>query len=235
MSVSSNMIPKILGLYDDELFLSHYESGNNGKFIARDSLSNIHHSGGALEYHPTLANVIKNTNGHVFTGGSFEFEWSWDEGTIPESDVDAYLNLFNSDNINPHFTMHKDYANNRIIGNLLVPNDKIDNWTSNYIKWHIAAPRAKCTFTSDGSEIICVTRLNGSFNKYNFDQRTIESNAELTIERPDCEVCYLLFTDHLAKVGSNSLLKGKLYKLTSESIIVNNPSPNRVRILRYYK
>lgn len=236
MSFESNMIPKVLGLYDDELLLSHYESGNKNKFISRDSLSSMHHSGGAPEYHPTIPNVIKNTNGHIFVNGSFQFEWEWDAGTIAEFDVDAYLSLFNSENINPHFTIVKDFANNKLIGNLLIPNDQIDNWISHYIRWHIGAPRAKCTFTSDQSEIICVTRLNGSFSKYSFDQRTIEAGATLQIDKPDCETCYVLFTDHLYKAGStNLLMKGKLYKLTSSSISVNNPATGRVRILRYYK
>jgi hypothetical protein len=236
MSVSSNMMPKILGLYDDELLLSHYGPGNQGKFIARDSLSNMHHSSTALEYHPTLSNIIRNTNGHVFVNGSFQFEWSWDAGAIAEADVDAYLNLFNSENINPHFTLQKDYTNNRIIGNLLAPNDRIDNWISMYIKWHIAAPRAKCTFMSEDSEIICVTRLNGSFSKYSFDQKTIEAGATLQVDRPTCETCYVLFTDHLYKAESTMLLmKNKMYKLTSNNITVANPSSSRIRILRYYK
>lgn len=236
MSVSSNMMPKILGLYDDELLLSHYAPGNKNGFIERDSLSNMHHSSTTLEYHPTLSNVIKNTNGHVFVNGSFQFEWSWDAGAIPEADVDAYLNLFNSENINPHFTLEKDYANNRIIGNLLTPNDRIDNWVSMYIRWHIAAPRAKCTFMSDESEIVCVTRLNGSFNKYSFDQKTIEPDVTLEIDRPTCTTCYVLFTDHLYKAGSTTLLmKNKLYKLSSANIGVMNPSNSRIRILRYYK
>lgn len=236
MTVESNMIPKILGLYDDELLLSHYESGNKNRFISRDSLSNVHHSGGSLEYHPTIPNVIKNTNGHVFVNGSFQFEWEWDSGTISESDVDAYIDLFNSENLNPHFTLTKDFANNKIVGNLSVPNDRIDNWVSNYIRWHIAAPRAKCTFTSDESEILCVTRLNGTFNQYKFEQRTIESGQTLEIERPDCNVCYVMFTDLLTKAGTVMvLMSAKMFKLVNPSISVTNNNPYRVRILRYYK
>lgn len=236
MAFESNIKPKILGIYDDELFVTHFESGNNGKYLMRNSLTNMHHSGGTPEYHPTLSNVVKNTNGHVFVNGSFQFEWSWDPGTISEIDVDSYLNLVNGENINPHFSLEKDYDNNRLLGNLLIPNDRIDNWVSMYIKWHIAAPRAKCTFTSEESEIICVTRLNGSFSKYSFDQKTIEPNETLQIDKPDCEVCYIMFTDHLYKSDSTAMLmKNKMYKLTSTSININNPSTSRIRILRYYK
>jgi len=236
MAFESNMIAKVLGLYDNELLLSHYEAGNNGKFMARDSLSSMHHSGGAPEYHSTIPNVIKNTNGHIFVNGSFRFEWEWDAGTIAESDVDSYLNLFNSENINPHFTITKDFANHKLIGNLDIPNDRIDNWMSNYISWHIAAPRAKCTFTSDESEIVCVTRINNTFDQYSFDQRTVEPGESLEIQRPNCTSCYVMFTDLLLKTGTDvALMRTKMYKLINPSISVTNNNSSRVRILRYYK
>jgi hypothetical protein len=236
MAFEANMTAKILGLYDNELLLSHYEAGNKDKFISRDSLSNMHQSGGTPEPHPTIPNVIKNTNGHIFINGSFRFEWEWNVGTIPESDVDAYLNLFSSENLNPHFTITKDFANNKLIGNLLIPNDRIDNWVSNYIRWHIAAPRAKCTFTSDESEIVCVTRINNTFNQYSFDQRTVEAGQTLEIERPNCNTCYVMFTDLLLKTGTDvALMRTKMYKLVNPSISVTNNNSSRVRILRYYK
>jgi hypothetical protein len=236
MAFESNIIPKILGMYDEELLLSHFEPNNKGKYMARDTLANMHHSGGAPEYHPTIPNVIKNTNGHVFINGSFKFEWEWEPGSISESDVDSYLDLFSSQNLNPHFTIAKHYSENKLIGNLSIPNDVISSWTSNYIQWHIAAPKAKCTFTSDESEIVCVTRLNGSFNQYSFDQKTIESGETVELSKPNCTTCYLLFTDHVVKTGTSTvLMRIKLYKLVNQSIFVTNINESRVRVLRYYK
>ena len=38
MAFESNMVAKILGLYEDELLLSQYEPGNSGKYIMIKSL-----------------------------------------------------------------------------------------------------------------------------------------------------------------------------------------------------
>lgn len=238
MAFESNMIAKILGLYDDELLLSHFEPGNNGKYIGRDSLSNIHHSGGSPEYHPSIQNVVKNTNGHVFLNGTFIFEWEWEPGTISEANVDEYITLFNSDNINSNYTLTKDFANNKLIGNLSISDGVplMSNWSSIQMRWMLAAPKSKCTFTSNDSEVICVSRLNGVYPLYTFEQRTIEGGETLEIQKPDCTSCYVMFTDHLLKAeNSMVLMKAKLYKLSNPSITLTNPGPNRARILRYYK
>lgn len=238
MAFETSMTSKVLGLYDDELLLSHFEPGNNGNFIARDSLLNIHHSGGNPEAHPTLANVVKNTNGHVLVNGTFRFDWEWEPGTISETDVDEYLNWFNSTNNNPNYVMQKDIGNNKLIGNISISAGvpSITNWSNIQTNWILAAPKAKCTFTSDESEIICVSRLNGTYGDYTFEQRTIESGETVEIYKPDCTACYVMFTDHLLKAETTLILmKGKLFKLVNPSIRLTNAGPTRTRILRYYK
>lgn len=236
MAFESNITPKILGLYDDELLVSHFEPGNNGKYMARDNLANMHHSGGSPEAHPTLAKVVKNTTGHAYINGSFRFEWEWDAGYITEVELDAYIEFFNSTNTNVNYTLEKDFANNKLIGTLVNTKPQTNDWTNLQTQWVLSAPKAKCIFTSDESELICVTRMNNSYSSYTFEQRTIEGNETLEVQRPSSSVCYVLFTDHMLKANTpTTLMKNKLYKLTNPSISLTNPGPTRAKILRYYK
>lgn len=236
MAFESNIKPKILGIYDDELYLTHFESGNNGKYLMRDSLTNMHHSGGTPEAHPTLPKVVKNTTGHAYINGSFTFEWEWNPGFITETELDDYINFFNLQNTNTNYTLQKDFANNKLIGTLSDCKPLTNDWSNLQTQWVLAAPKAKCTFTSDESEVICVTRLNGSYSSYTFEQKTIEANETVEIQRPDCTVCYVLFTDHLLKTGTPTILmKNKLYKLSNPSITLTNPGTTRAKILRYFK
>lgn len=234
MSLFSNNTPVLIGVYDDELSVTHFTPNNKGKILGRDSLENVHHAGGDPENHPTLPNVMRNTSGHVFLHGSFTFEWEWPEGLIAEKEIDDYIDLVTNIPLPMEypFTIIKD--TNKLIMQLPDANFRIPEWMRQPTPWHPKAPIAKIVSESDESEFVCVTRLNGSYNLYTFEQRTIESNESLVLSRPDCEVCYLMFSDHVAK-GSQILLSKKLYKMTSETLEVLNNQINRVRILRYYK
>lgn len=232
MAFFSNYHPTIIGVYDSELYVSHFEPNSNGKVLGRDSLENVHHSGGNPENHPTLSNVIKNTNGHVFLNGSFTFEWEWPEGDVTEQEIDAYLDLVSSLPASTLFTSEKD--TNKVTMTLADANFEIPDWIGQPMPWHPKAPVAKLTATSDESEFVCVSRLNNTFNTYTFEQRTIEPGETLALTRPDCDTCYFMFSNHVLK-GSQVLLSKKLYKVTSQSLEITNNQPNRIRILRYYK
>jgi hypothetical protein len=233
MSFFSNYHPILLGVYDNELLISHFQSNNNGKVLGRDSLENMHHAGGSPELHPTLPNVIKNTNGHVFLAGSFQFEWRWDPADVSEEDVDNYITLLQSQ-IPPEATIIKDVDNSTIMMTLSDSNYHIPQWTGRLIDWHPKVPYAKITNTSDDSEFICVTRLNGTYHEYDFDQITVEPNESLEIVRPTCEKCFVVVSGDVA-TGQKNLTKYKMYKLTSSSIEITNNGDQRIRVLRYTK
>jgi hypothetical protein len=233
MSFFSNYHPILLGVYDNELLISHFPSNNNGKVLGRDSLENMHHAGGSPELHPTLPNVIKNTNGHIFLAGSFQFEWRWDPADVSEEDVDNYITLLQSQ-IPPEATIIKDVDNSTIMMTLSDSNYYIPQWTGRLIDWHPKVPYAKITNTSDDSEFICVTRLNGAYHEYDFDQITVEPNESLEIARPTCEKCFVVFSGDVA-AGQKNLTKYKMYKLTSSSIEITNNGDQRIRVLRYTK
>lgn len=231
MAFESNMVAKILGLYDDELFLSHFEPGNNGKYIMRDNIANAHHSGGALTSHPTLPNVVSCFNGHLFLNGTIKVEWEWEPEQISEAEIDAYLA-----EVAPtlsQYTFTKDIANNKLHADVTTDWQSTE-WVNNHIKWQIASPKAKVTLNSDDAEIICVTRLNGSYSKYTFTNRTIEAGETIELTRPEVDSCFLLFSD-VVNSGDKALRSKRLYKFTSETLSITNNNAHRVKIVRYTK
>jgi hypothetical protein len=234
MAFFANYRPVLIGVYDNELSVSHFQPNNNGKMLGRDTLENMHHSGGQPELHPTLPNIVKNTNGHVFFKGSFVFEWEWNPNEISEEEIDAYINLVAPTIINPNVTFTKDLENNKLTMTMSDADMQVPTWTGKTIEWHPKASKAKLIATSDESEFICVTRLNGIYNDYTFDQITIEPNTSLKLVRPDCTTCYVLFSDHVAK-DTSVLLGKKMYKVSSTSLTVTNNQSQRIRVLRYYK
>jgi hypothetical protein len=224
--------PNLIGVYDNELMVSHFLPNNNGKIFGRDSLDNVHHSGGSPEDHPILSNVMKNTNGHVFLNGSFKFEWEWPEGDVTEQEIDDYRDLIANLPFASVYVVEK--ATNKVIITMANANFEIPDWSGHPMPWHPKAPFVKLTATSDESEFVCVSRLNGTFDTYTFEQRTIEPGETLTLTRPDCDTCYFMFSGHVLK-DTQVLLSKKLYKVTSESLEITNNQSDRIRILRYYK
>lgn len=233
MAFFSNHTPVLLGVYDNELSVSHFPPNNNGKTIGRDSLENTHHAAGSPELHPTLNNVIKNTNGHVFLEGSFQMEWRWDPEEVTAEDMTAYAALLESQ-APTGSTVTNDLDNHKILLDLPDGNFEVPEWSGQLVQWHPKAPYAKITNTSDDAEFICVTRLNGTFHQFVFEQKTMEPGETLTVDRPSCETCYVMFTGDVAK-GEAALLKNKLYKLTSPTTEITNNGAKRIKVLRYTK
>lgn len=231
MAFESNMVAKILGLYEDELLLSQYEPGNSGKYIMRNSIINAHHSNGSPPQHPTLSNVIGCFNGHIFLNGNIKVEWEWEPGQITETEIDNYISEIRP--TIPTYTFTKDIANNKLYADVTTDWHSND-WINNHIKWQIASPKAKVTLNSDDAELLCVTRLNGSYSKYTFMNRTIEPGETIELLRPETESCFLMFSDPV--VSDNKTLKSKrMYKLTSQTLSISNNNAKRVKILRYTK
>ena len=235
MAFFSNHTPVLLGVYDNELFVSHFTAENNGKILGRDSLENVHHSGGSPEFHPTLPVAIKNTSGHIYLAGTFTVTFEWPAGEVTEQDMDSYIELLAGYNIPPGvFDVTKDVSNNAIIVSMTDPQPAIADWSGYLTPWLPNAPKATLVSTSDASEFLCVTRANNTFSNYTFDQRTIESGDTLTVSRPESTLCFIIFTKDVS-VGGKTLTKNKAYKLTSNSIEVTNISSDRALVLRYYR
>lgn len=233
MAFFSSFHPQLIGVYDNELVVSYFSPGNNGKVLGRTALENMPHCDGVPENHPTLPNVIKNTNGHVFLAGSFEFEWRWDPEDVSEEDIDSYIALLQSQ-VPTEATITKDVANSTVTMTLSDSNYYIPQWSDRMIEWHPRATHAKITNTSDDSEFICVTRLNGVYHEYDFDQISVEPNESLEIIKPTCEKCFVMFSGDVV-TGQKNLTKHKMYKLASTSIEITNNSDKRIRVLRYTK
>jgi hypothetical protein len=234
MPLFSNHNPSLIGVYDNELSVSYFPPGNEGKVIGRDTLKNVHHSGGSPERHPTLTNVIRNTAGHVYIAGTFRIEFVWPAGDVTEREMDDYIDLIDSYKVpKGYFDVSKDFENNMIVVDMTQPNPPVTEWSSYLVPWLPAAPKVSLYNTSQDSEFICVTRLNGTYNDYTFDHRTIEVGDTLRVDRPKSSVCYVIFTQDV--MGSKRLISKKAYKLSSDEISITNDGTERVSVLRYYK
>lgn len=231
MAFESNIAPTIIGLYDQELLVSYFPPNNLGSYIKRTELENAHHTLNALNNHPTLSNVVNCFNGHVFLNGNIRVEWEWESNQISESDIDAYLN-----EIPPNFsnyTFTKNIAENKLYADIST-NWVSESWINNHLNWQIAAPKAKLILNSEDAAMLCVTRLNGTYSNYTFDNRTIEPNETITITRPDCEKCFLIFSKSLYS-NDKELKPLKMYKQVNSSLQVTNQNDSRVKIFRYIK
>lgn len=238
MAFFANYKPILIGSYDDELLVSHFPSLNNGKFMGRDSLENVHHAGGSPQLHPSIPNVMRNYLGHVHIKGTFQYVCEWPDGGITEDDIDQYIALIGSYNLPAgQWDVIKTGDVNKFIINFSAPIEPITEWSLNVaggVEWFPAAPKMTQYHTSDESEILCVTRLGDMFSRYAYDRRTIEPSEQYTIDRPTCEKCFVIFTEDVSS-GTKQLTSKKAYKLTSDSLTITNTSDKRVMIMRYYR
>lgn len=234
MAFFTNIQAELIGVYDNEISVTRFSAPVDSVY-GRDSLENVHHSGGAPQNHPTLTNVMKNTNGHVFLKGSYQFEWEWNPGDITEAEVDAYIAEVTPTFLNPILSFEKDMANNKLILAMSNTQERVYNdWTPQVVQWHLKTPKGTIKTTSDDCKFVCVTRMNNTYNDYTFHQITVEAGDSLEIVRPASTVCYVLFSHDVSKDGT-TLTGEKLYKLTSASLNITNNQADRLRILRYYK
>jgi len=233
MALFANHHPVLLGVYDNELSVALFQP-SVGQIYGRDTIENVHHAKGAPEDHPTLSNVIKNTNGHVFFKGAYQFEWEWNPGEVTEEEMDSYIAEVLPAIINPSVSFTKDVENNKLIMSMTSADMQVSGWAGQLVQWHPKAPKALIRSMSDDCQFVCVTRLNDTYNDYTFDQTTIEPGHTLEISRPDSSVCYVMFSDHVTK-DTTTLLSKKMYKMTSQTLSVTNNTQERVRVLRYYK
>lgn len=233
MAFFSSMNAELIGVYDNELSIALF-TPTTGQIYGRDSLQNVHHAKGAPENHPTLPNIIKNTNGHVFFKGSYQFEWEWNPGEVTEAEIDAYIAEVSPAIVNPSVSFTKDIVNNKLIMNMTSADMQVSDWTGQLVQWQPKAPKVLIRSMSDDCVFVCVTRLNNTYNDYTFDQTTIEPGQSLEITKPGCTICYVMFSDHVVK-NTTVLLGKKMYKMSSPSLSVTNDQTERVRVLRYYK
>lgn len=238
MAFFANYQPTLVGVYDNEISITHFQPNNNGKFIGRDSIENAHHSGGYPVFHPTLSNVIKNTVGHVYTHGTYEIVFEWPDGGVTEQEIDQYIALVDSYNLPAgRWDISKTDNPNIIKVNITNTMPQILEWSPNMIggvEWIPGASKITLYNRSDESEFVCVTRLEDLYSVYSYDCRTVEPNEQYTIDRPESEKCFIVFSEDVS-TEAKQLNRFKAYKLTSPTLNITNTSERRVLVMRYYR
>ena len=235
MAFFSNMRPSMIGAYDDELVIWHYPSGYPNGVIGRDSILDMQHGQRNPERHPDMPKVVKNKTGHVYFAGSFRVEFVWKDGQFEEKEVDDYIALINQfHSPNGYFDVTKDMANNKMILRIANTNPSIPEWRGYVIPWLLGTDVVAVYNDSEESEFLCITRLNGTFPLYTFEQRSIEPGETITVERPDCSKCYIIAIKDLMS-GEKTLTGKKVYNLVNDTLTLTNNGSERVLILRYYR
>jgi hypothetical protein len=220
-----------IGTYEDAIKLGYGIGIPSDRYIYRDDILDSIHHGRSPEYHPDKSYLIKNKNLNLILSGSWEFEWSWEEGDFTEEQIDTFMA---EPLIQPNATILKDFANNKVTINVSNADIEMDSWGVYRQSWVLASKTAKITSKSNNGCILCIALLNNSFDSYNVESRTIEPGTATTIEKVGSEVCYFLLSSDLTKDG-NTLEPFKMYKLTSDSISVANTGVDRTRIIRISK
>ena len=94
--------------------------------------------------------------------------------------------------------------------------------------------KAEIKITQDNSDIACVVRVNKNDATWKVRQLDILANATVAIEKPDCELCYTVFTKEVY-IGDTKFDKWTTKKQITPSIDVTNKNDVAVKILQYYK
>ena len=77
-------------------------------------------------------------------------------------------------------------------------------------------------------------RVNKNDDTWNVRQLDILANDTVAIDKPDCELCYTVFTKEVY-IGDNKFDKWTTKKQTTSSVNVSNKNAVPVKILQYYK
>jgi len=218
---------------DNEMQFSFTNATKNGDFISRTQLIESPDPRYHQE-HETNPKIFKNSMAHAFTSGSFRVtQWWSDEDNITESDLDEFEALIKTQ-INCEVV--RDLENKKLIINYTYdgtdPNN--DTWSEPSFNYLLNVGKAEIKITQDNSDIACVVRVDKNDAAWKVRQKDIPANATVAIDKPDCELCYTVFTKEVY-IGDTKFDKWTTKKQTTSSIDVTNKNDVAVKVLQYYK
>ena len=215
---------------DNEMQFSFTNATKNGDFISRTQLiespdPKFH------QQHETNPKIFKNSMAHVLCSGSFCITQEWtDEDNITTSDLDQFETLIKSQ---VNCEVVKDLTNKKIIVNYNYDGTN-ESWSEPSFNYLLNVGKAEIKITQDNSDIACVVRVDKNDASWKVRQKDISANATVAIDKPDCELCYTVFTKEVY-IGDNKFDKWTTKKQTTSSVNVSNKNAVPVKILQYYK
>jgi hypothetical protein len=228
--INYNMPIQYIGTYEGEIRLGFAELIPANRYISRNELADSVHNGGNPTYSLEYPALIKNRNSNILMRGAWDVTWEWDAGTFTEAEVDQFIN---QPQYHPTAVATKDFANNTVSLSIVESNIPTDGWQDRRAPWILPARIATVTATSEAS-IMCVTILNGEYDKYSILSNTVSPGASITVEKIGDAHCYMVIGGPLMK-DTTELSAYKAYKLTSPSVTLTNTGTELVRIVRISK
>jgi len=215
---------------DNEMQFSFTKATKNGDFISRTQLIESPDPKFHQE-HETNTNIFKNSMAHVLCSGSFCVTQEWtDKDNISLKDIDEFETLIKSQ---VNCEVVKDLKNKKVVVNYIY--DGTNNiWSEPAFNYLLNVGKAEIKIIEDNSDMVCVVRVNKNDDTWKVRQLDILANDTVAIDKPNCKLCYTVFTKEVY-VGDTKLDKWATKKQTTSSINVNNKNAVPVKILQYYK
>jgi len=113
-------------------------------------------------------------------------------------------------------------------------NSVIEPWKDWQFKYGLKSNASKMEAGPGGFSFFCITHVDGNIEEWTREHGDIAPNNYLSIVRPDCEECYILFSEDV--INDNGLLNAyNVYKLNSQVTNIQNKSDETCKVLRIYK
>lgn len=209
---------------DDKIYVSAAFDIQADGFFSRDSMYEIPHSQGKINYHPSVSSLIRTGQNHFITKGSHRIVYTLDESLTEKQIEDAVKYMSESD---PSASVVYEPVTNEIHFSYEVTHDQKEFRPP---LWQYAplSPKAVMTF-SEGSDLLCVLRIDDTPNDWTVEYKDITDKA--TVENKG-SLCYVVFSTDVS-VDGKSLSANKAYKLTSDLIEVT--VTENTKVIRLYR
>lgn len=203
-----------------------------GEGAEREGFDTFIHSGAGMIYHPDQPKIVKTRVPWPLLSGSFRFEFKWEEGEFTEEEIEDYINLV-SPSLDAGTICVKDMAGRHLYFDTPEVDVRMPEWENclKRLPWTPYSSYAKIGAVTE-ARIVCLVIKNNRFDEYSYEQKTIDVNQTLTVDRAEKEKCFVLFTGPVRTTSGKELVTLEPYSLTSQNIEVENTGSERIRVIR---
>ncbi len=192
--------------------------------------------------HKYSEKIKQNQQNYILVNGSVSVTYAWiEEDAIEEKDVDAFIQYL--EDCPETWECEKDLDNNKLVTRITLSGENKD-WATFPLSYMLDTSNLHIVAESTDAEILCIMQKNASVN-WSMKHIDIAPNETVDVERPDCEVAYVITTQD--SVIETTLLgttndghtmpfnKYEYKKLESQSVKLKNISDKANKIIIYYK